>query len=149
MAMQFATAKHLHRLWRLLRSLISATDERLEALEKILRVNDTGEDLLTITDAAHRILAAIESNGRARFDAGLTAREATTTEDHRVEGTMHLKGTRLMESDDYGLYYILDKEDRILFMIDRDGNTDFKGIPTDIKAELDGIKGRLEGLERL
>ena len=33
-------------------------------------------------------------------------------------------------------------------MIDREGNTDFKGVPSGIKAELDGIKTRLSTLEK-
>lgn len=146
--MQFATAKHLKRLWKLLKSLLSASNERIAALEKLFLTEDIGDDLLTVTDAAYRILAALDRNGRARFEVGLTSREATIEGDNEVKGTMHLRGTRLMESDDYGLYYILDNDDHILFMIDRAGNTDFKGIPRDIKTELTAIKGRLDALEQ-
>lgn len=146
--MQFATAKHIYRIWKLIKSMLSASTERIAALEKIFLSTDTGNDLLAITDAAYRILAAIDRNGRARFEVGLTSREATTEGDHEVQGAMSVRGTRLMESDDYGLYYILDKDGHILFMIDREGNTDFKGVPSGIKAELDAIKTRLSTLEK-
>lgn len=145
--LQFATAKHIYRIWKLIKSMLSASSERIAALEKLFLTNDTGDDLLAITDAAYRILAAIDRNGRVRCEVGLTSREATTEGDHEVKGAMKVRGTRLMESDDYGLYYIIDKDDHILFMIDRDGNTNFKGIPDGIKAELDGIKQRLDTLE--
>ena len=145
--MQFATAKHLNRLWRLFKRLMSASDERIAALEKIFLTDDTGDDLLAITDAAYRVLAALDRNGRARFEAGLTSRDVTAKGDLNAEGILHLRGTRLMESDDYGVFYILDSDDHILFSIDRTGSTDFKGIPTDIKARLDGLESRIGNLE--
>ena len=146
--MQFATAKHLWRIWKLIRSMLSASSERLAALEKLFLTNDTGDDLLAITDAAYRILAAIDRTGRARFDVGLTTRESRTEGDHEVRGAMRVRDTRLMESDDCGLYYITDMNGHILFMIDRDGNTNFKGVPDSIKAELEAIRGRLDALEQ-
>lgn len=146
--MQFATAKHLKRLWNLFKSLLSASEERIAALEKILHTEDAGEDLLAITDAAYRVLVALDRNGRARFEAGLTSREATTEGTHEVMGQLALRGTRLMESDDYGLFYVLDSEDRILLTIDRNGNTDFKGIPTDIKEALTALETRVKALEK-
>lgn len=145
--MQFATAKHINRIWRLFKALISASTERIEALEKILQTDDIGDDVLTITDAAYRILAAFDRNGRARFEVGITSREAETEGDHEIGGALRLRDTRIMESDDYGIYYILDCEDRILFMIDREGKTDFKGIPRDIKEKIDEIEKRLSAIE--
>jgi len=146
--MQFAKAKHIYRIWKLIKSMLSASTERIAALEKIFLSTDTGNDLLAITDAAYRILAAIDRNGRARFEVGLTSREATTEGDHEVKGAMSVRGTRFMESDDYGLYYILDKNDNILFMIDRTGKTDFKGIPTDISAKFSALEARVSTLEK-
>ena len=146
--MQFAKAKHIYRIWKLIKSMLSASTERIAALEKIFLSTDTGNDLLAITDAAYRILAAIDRNGRARFEVGLTSREATTEGDHKVKGAMSVRGTRFMESDDYGLYYILDKNDNILFMIDRTGKTDFKGIPTDISARFSALEVRVSTLEK-
>lgn len=145
--MQFAKAKHIYRIWKLIKSMLSASSERIAALEKLFLSTDTGDDLLAITDAAYRILAAIDRNGRARFEVGLTSREATTEGNHEVKGAMSVRGTRLMESDDYGLYYILDKDDNILFMIDRTGKTDFKGIPTDISAKFSALESRITALE--
>lgn len=146
--MQFAKAKHIYRIWNLFKRLLSASNERIAILEKILRSEDIGEDLLTITDAAYRVLAALDRNGRARFEVGLTSREATTEGKHEVKGHLDLRGTRLMESDDYGLFYVLDSEERILLIIDREGNTDFKGIPTDIKAALTALDNRIKALEK-
>lgn len=145
--MQFAKAKHLYRIWKLIKSMLSASTERIAALEKIFLLTDTGEDLLVITDAAYRILAAIDRNGRGRFEVGLTSREAITDGNHEIKGVMSVSGTRMMESDDYGLYYILDKDDTILFMIDREGNTDFKGMPADIGAKFSELEARIANLE--
>lgn len=146
--LQFATAKHIYRIWKLIKRMLSASSERIAALEKLFLTNDTGDDLLAITDAAYRILAAIDRNGRVRCEVGLSSREATTEGDHEVKGAMKVRGTRLMESDDCGLYYIIDKDDYILFMIDRNGNTDFKGIPTDIKAKFTALESRIAALEK-
>lgn len=145
--LQFAKAKHLNRLWRLTKSLLTATGERIAALEKMLLCTDTGEDLLAVTDADCRVLAAIDREGKARFEKGLTSREATTEGDHEVMGAVRLRGSRIMESDDYGLFYVLDNEERILLMIDREGNTDFKGIPGDIKTRLTALETRIRELE--
>ena len=100
--MQFATAKHINRIWRLFKALLSASNERIEALEKILQTEDIGDDVLTITDAAYRILAAFDRNGRARFEVGITSRESKTKGDHEIGGALRLRDTRIMESDDYG-----------------------------------------------
>lgn len=145
--MQFATAKHINRIWRLLRSLLLASDERIKALEKILHTEDAGEDLFVVTDAEYRILAAIDRSGRSRFPAGLTSRDAVTENDHEIRGELKLRGARVMESDDYGIFYILDSEERILFMIDQEGSADFKGVPRDVRDELDSVKARLDALE--
>lgn len=52
-----------------------------------------------------------------------------------------------MEADESGLFYLLDSNDRILLGIDAKGNTDFKGIPSDIKARFEGLEKRIAALE--
>jgi len=145
--LQFAKAKHLYRIWSLLKSLILASDERIKALEKILQVEDIGDDLLTITDAEYRIIAALDRYGRARFPVGIVSRHSVTEGDSEVNGNLLLRDCKIMECEDNGMFYILDSEDHILFTIDREGCTDFKGIPRDVKQELDQIKTRLNALE--
>lgn len=147
MPIQFATARHLNRLWRLLKKLMSASDAKIAALEKLIQTEDLGDDVLAITDAAYRILAALDKRGVARFPVGMVSRESETEGDHRIGGRLRVGECRMEESDDYGIFYVLDKEDRILFCIDGAGNTDFKGIPADIKARLDTLEGRIRTLE--
>lgn len=129
--MQFATAKHLNRLWKLFKKLLSASETRIAALERLMQIEDIGEYVLTVTDAECHIVMALDKRGRAQLP----------------KGSLSLRDCLIEESDDAGLFHLLDKEDRLLLSIDKDGNTDFKGIPGDIKAELDGIKSRLAALE--
>ncbi len=146
--LQFATAKHLYRIWQLFKSIITASDERLKALEKMFRIEDIGDDLLSVTDAEYRVIAALDKYGRAHFPVGMVSKQSETEGDHEIKGDLLLRDCKIAECEDYGMFYILDSEDHILFTIDREGRTDFKGIPHDIKSELDGIKERLDKLEK-
>lgn len=128
---QFATAKHLNRLWRLFKKLLSASETKIAALERLIQVEDIGEYVLTVTDAECHIVMALDKRGRAQLP----------------KGSLSLRDCLIEESDDPGLFHLLDSEDRLLLSVDKDGNTDFKGIPGDIKAEIDAIKTRLDTLE--
>lgn len=147
MSMQFATARHLNRLWKLLKKLINLSDAKIAALEKLIQTDELDDDVLAITDASYHILAAIDKRGIARFPVGMVSREAETEGDHRIGRRLSIKECRMEESDDQGIFYLLDNEYRILLWIDGAGNTDFKGIPTDIKAKLDALEARIKTLE--
>ena len=129
---QFATAKHLYRLWSLFKKLLNASESRIAALEKMMQIEEIGEYVLTVTDAECHIVMALDKRGRAQLP----------------KGSLSLRECLIEQSDDPGLFHLLDSEDRLLLSIDKEGNTDFKGIPGDIKTELDGIKARLEALEK-
>ena len=129
---QFATAKHLYRLWSLFKKLLSASESRIAALEKMMQIEDIGEYVLTVTDAECHIVMALDKRGRAQLP----------------KGSLSLRDCHIEQSDEPGLFHLLDKNDIVLLGIDEEGNIDFKGIPGDIKAELDGIKRRLETLEK-
>lgn len=144
---QFATAKHLHRLWRLFKKLLSASDAKITALERLIQHEDIGDDLFTVIDAASNILFALDKHGRARFPVGIVGRGADIEGDHYVGGTLNIADCQVMEGDESGLFYLLDKDNRILLGIDAQGNADFKGIPTDIKARFKAIEERIAALE--
>lgn len=129
--MQFATPKQINRLWKLFKKLLSASEAKIAALERLMQTEDIGDYLLTVMDSECHIVMSLDKKGRAQLP----------------KGSLGLKGTLIEESDEPGLFHLTDSEDRILLSIDEDGNTDFKGIPTDIKAELDAIKTRLTKLE--
>lgn len=129
--MQFATPKQINRIWKLFKKLLSASEKKIAALEKLIQTDDIGEYLLTVTDSESHIVMSLDKKGRAQLP----------------KGSLGLKDTLIEESDEPGLFHLIDSEDRILLSVDEDGNTDFKGIPSDIKARLESIEERLEALE--
>lgn len=147
MTMEFAKAKHLNRLWKLLKNLLAASDEKIAALERLIQHEDIGEDLFTVIDSAYNILFALDKHGRGRFPVGIVARESMTEGDHHVNGSLNITDCRVMEADEPGMFYLLDCDNRILLKIDADGNTDFKGIPTDIQAKFTDLESRIAALE--
>lgn len=147
MSLEFATAKHLYRLWTLFKKLLSLSDAKITALERVIQYEDIGDDLFTVIDAASNILFALDKHGRARFPVGILSRGADIDGDHMVKGTLNITDCRIMEGDESGLFYLLDSNDRILLGIDANGNTDFKGIPSDIKAKFEGLETRIAALE--
>lgn len=128
---QFATPKNLNRLWKVFKKLLSASEAKIAALEKLIQMEDIGEYVLTVTDSECHIVMALDKRGRAQLP----------------KGSLSLSNTLIEESDEPGLFHLLDNEDRILLSIDEEGNTDFKGIPTDIKARFESLEQRLKALE--
>ena len=145
--LEFATARQLRRLWRLIKKLLSMSEARIAALESLLQPEDIGDDLFTVIDADSHILFAIDIHGRARFPVGISGRGADIEGDHFVGGTLNITDCKVMQGDESGLFYLLDCNDRILFGIDANGNADFKGIPTDIKERFAGLESRIATLE--
>lgn len=86
MSLEFATARHLYRLWTLFKKLLSLSDAKITALERVIQHEDIGDDLFTVIDAASNILFALDKHGRARFPAGITSRGQTLTETIRSRG---------------------------------------------------------------
>lgn len=145
---QVAFPKNLDRLYGALlnffRKKLAVTNKRVEEVEKLLKVEEIDDNLLAILDASHRLIAYLDRNGRGVFPVGITSRDSKTDGDSEVGGKLKVKGLQIEECDDYGLYYILDKDNHILFMIDREGNSHFKGIPEDVKTEFEKINRRLD-----
>lgn len=145
--LEFATAKHLNRLWRLFKKLLSVSDAKIAVLERLIQHEDISDDLFTVINASSNILFALDKHGRARFPVGIVGRGADIEGDHYVGGTLNISDCQVMEGDESGLFYLLDKDNRILIGIDAQGNTDFKGIPTDIKARFKSLEERIAELE--
>ena len=127
--------------------MLSLSDARIAVLERLIQHEDIGDDLFTVIDASSTILFALDKHGRARFPVGIIGRSANIEGDHFVGGTLNITDCQITEGDESGLFYLLDKDNRILLGIDAEGNTDFKGIPTDIKARFKSLEERIADLE--
>lgn len=111
--LEFATAKHLNRLWRLFKKLLSVSDAKIAVLERLIQHEDISDDLFTVINAYSNILFALDKHGRARFPVGIVGRGADIEGDHYVGGTLNISDCQVMEGDESGLFYLLDKDNRI------------------------------------
>lgn len=150
--MQFATAKHLNRMWKAARQQFAASTLVLGLLN-MFRTDDLGGDVLAITDKENRVLMAINDDGRAEFPVGTKTKDSEVAGDQFVGGNQAVKGhlllnnVRLVEGEESGLFYIVDENDYILFEINGDGKADFAGIPRDVQTALDRLSERISALE--
>ncbi len=139
--MKFATAKNLNLIWRALKSLVTASEERLRALEHILSCEEMAGDLLTVTDSEGHILGSVDKGGTTHLPLGVVSGEAEVT------GALKVGKSRLLETEDDGLFNITDEAGLVVLHIDHSGNVDFEGVPHDVLSELSEIKSRLDALE--
>ncbi len=121
----------------------------VDMMQRILHIEDTDDLLCALTDSESNIVSYVDKSGRTHHCAG-----ATTHGDQEVTGDLHAEGKvvvqdcQVMQSVEGGMYYILDSEGHVLFEIDNQGNTNFKGIPGDVQSALDALESRIEALEQ-
>ena len=65
--MQFATPKQINRLWKLFKRLLSASEAKIAALERLMQTEDIGDYLLTVTDSECHIVMSLDKKGRAKL----------------------------------------------------------------------------------
>lgn len=120
----------------------------VDAMQRVLHI-DNAEDLLcALTDSESNIVSYVDKSGRTHHCAGATTHgDQEVTGDLRVEGKVLVGDCQVVENVEGGMYYILDSEGRVLFEINSRGETNFKGIPGDVKSALDALEERIEALE--
>lgn len=149
---EFATAKHLNTIWKAAKNLFAAS-KTVEELLNMFRTTEMDSDVFAVTDKESKVLMAINDDGRAEFPVGTCAGSSEVRGDQmiggnqRVEGNVMIRDVKLIEGVESGFFYIVDKDNYILFEINHLGKADFAGIPRDVQTALDALSERVKTLE--
>ena len=120
----------------------------VEVMQRILHVDNAEDILCALTDSESNIVSYVDKDGRTHHCAGAaTHGDQEVTGDLHVEGKVLVDGCQIVENVEGGMFYILDSNDRVLFEINSRGETNFKGIPSDVQSALDALEERIAALE--
>ena len=137
-----ASPRNLNMLWK--------------AAKRVFASSTTVQELLNMfrtTDKESKVLMAINRDGRAEFPVGTCAGSSEVRGDQmiggnqRVEGNVMIRDVKLIEGVESGFFYIVDKDNYILFEINHLGKADFAGIPRDVQTALNALSERVKTLE--
>lgn len=120
----------------------------VEVMQRILHVDNAEDILCALTDSESNIVSYVDKSGCTHHCGGAaTHGDQEVTGDLHVEGKVLVDGCQIVENVEGGMFYILDSNDRVLFEINSRGETNFKGIPSDVQSALDALEERIAALE--
>ena len=147
-----ASPRNLNMLWKAAKRVF-ASSTTVQELLNMFRTTDMESDVFAVTDKESKVLMAINRDGRAEFPVGTCAGSSEVRGDQmiggnqRVEGNVMIRDVKLIEGVESGFFYIVDKNDFILFEINHLAQVDFAGIPRDVKSAIDALTERVTKLE--
>lgn len=141
----FLDASGLNQFFKSIKSLF-AKKQAVKDLNSLFQVVEIKGNLLAVCDKESNVLCFIDANGVVQHPLGTKTSKLQVSGDTLLNN-VSIGDIKLVEGDDNVLFYVLDSEGHMLFWINTDGSTDFNGIPSDVKTELDSVKQRLTALE--